>query len=97
MRVIRWVRSILGIKGRSNSRDLDDYVSDLQAASRDLSAMRGDNVTPGSPDTQTLPPHRRVAAAAREYGLSRFSGETEALPKAAEGYRPSGKRRADNR
>ncbi|MCP3936859.1 MAG: hypothetical protein GY708_15970 [Actinomycetia bacterium] len=58
----------------------------MTRATKRLRTMRGDHITPGPADPSPSSIDN-VTAAAKDYGLSRFSGETDALGGAAKGYR----------
>ena len=54
--------------------------------------MRGDRVT-AMPADHKPSSIENVQSAAKDYGLSRFSGETDALGDAADAYRSASKRK----
>ena len=82
------LRGLLG--GASHDPEKSEYVEELRSAAQHLAEVRGDQVTALPADHQ---PNsiENVAAAAKDYGLSRFSGESDALGMAADGYRPASK------
>ena len=68
------------------------YHEDLTRASQRLAEARGDRVT-AMPADHKPSSIENVQSAAKDYGLSRFSGETDALADAADGYRSASKRK----
>ncbi len=96
------VRVLGGIRRLIGRRGSDDTSSDrvrsrrFRRATEELTELRGDRISALPPDHATSATEN-VAAAAKDYGLSRFSGETDALGSAADGYRSSRKRRRGRR
>ena len=85
LRVRNLASKITGSKSAPDTEHLAD------AAER-LGKVRGDNVTslPADRGTSSID---NVAAAAKDYGLSRFSGESDAIGKTGGSYRAAKKRR----
>jgi hypothetical protein len=85
LRVRNLARKLTGSKSAPDTEHLAD------AAER-LEEVRGDNVTrlPADRGTSSMD---NAAAAAKDYGLSRFSGETDAMGKTGGSYRAAKKRR----
>ncbi len=84
MSLLQAVRSLFG--RRYDSSKISRNTQRLTDASIVLEEMRGDNVSPQPPNNGPSAVDN-VAAAAKDYGLSRFSGETDALASAAKSYR----------
>ncbi len=79
-----------------NSRsDVAENIERLTDATDALNEMRGDRVSAQPPDRETSAVDN-VAAAAKDYGLSRFSGETDAMGGAAKSYRAAKTRKQRN-
>lgn len=74
------------------SSPVSENTSRLAEASEALDDLRGDRLSPQPPDHGTSAVEN-VAAAAKDYGLSRFSGESDALGGAAKSYRPAKSRK----
>ncbi len=75
--------------GRENEKPANAlYGEQMDKAAQRLATMRGDRVTALPADAEPTT-SENVAAAAKDYGLSRFSGESDALGSAAGGYRSS--------
>ena len=70
------------------SDGLEENARRLGELAENLDEFRGDRVTPAAPDASSSTMDN-VAAATKDYGLSRFSGETDAIGDAAKGYRSS--------
>lgn len=76
---------------RRNAGKARSY-SGFEEAARATADSRGDKVTAMPPD-DTPSAIDNVSAAAKDYGLSRFSGESDALAQASGSYRAAKKRR----
>ena len=84
------LRRLLGSRGEDPpSRQ---YHEDLTRASEHLAEIRGDRITamPAANESSSI---ENVQSAAKDYGLSRFSGETDALEDAADAYRSASRRK----
>lgn len=98
MGLLRRIRSIFGSgsEGGGRKRSSKRNAKRMAKASEALSEMRGERVSPQSADHGTTS-MENIAAAAKDYGLSRFSGETDAMSGAAKSYRPAKSRRQRKR
>ncbi len=94
VRLFRRVRSFF-LPRHARSEDSEKRNS-LADATKVVQEMRGDHVSPQPAGRGALATDN-VAAAAKDYGLSRFSGETDALGSAAKSYRASKTRRQRKR
>lgn len=86
MKLLEKLRALLG--PRAEAPDIDDNAGQLADASEALEELRGDRLAPQPPSGEPNVADN-VAAAAKDYGLSRFSGETDAMSGAAKSYRPA--------
>ena len=82
------LRGLFRSSADRRSVGLEENARRLGELAENLDEFRGDRVTPAAPDASTSTMDH-VAAATKDYGLSRFSGETDALGDAAQGYRSS--------
>lgn len=97
MRLFRRVRSIFGRSdGTGRKRSSKRNAKTMAKASEALSEMRGDRVSP-QPAGHGTTAMENLNAAAKDYGLSRFSGETDAMAGAKKSYRPAKSRRQRKR
>ncbi|MDW3179126.1 MAG: hypothetical protein R8J94_17160 [Acidimicrobiia bacterium] len=94
MGILARLRSIVARTGRGAG--VTENTSRLAEASDVLDDLRGDRLSPQPPDHGTSAVDN-VAAAAKDYGLSRFSGESDALAGAAKSYRPAKSRKQRKR
>ncbi len=90
MGLLARIRSMFSPKGPQP--DVSKNTSRLAQASDALDDLRGDRLSAQPPDRGTSAVDN-VAAAAKDYGLSRFSGESDALAGAAKSYRPAKSRK----
>ena len=90
--IMKLLTRISQIFKRSSTSGGSDGGERLGKAAERLSKVRGDKVTamPADPGDN---PSANVAAAAKDYGLSRFSGESDAMGQASGSYRAAKKRR----
>jgi hypothetical protein len=80
---------LLRLLGRtSQDREVDQYGQAMEKAAERLADVRGERITALPADSDPTS-SENVHAAAKDYGVSRFSGETDALGAAADGYRSS--------
>ncbi len=95
MGILTRIRSIYVQKdSRSDVPNSSDSSKRLAELSDALTDLRGDRVSAQSPKHgMSTSAVENVAAAAKDYGLSRFSGETDAMGAAAKSYRPAKTRR----
>lgn len=77
------------IFGRSDNTP--ERAGPLSEPAKRLAEMRGDNVS-ALPADRGATSMENIEAAAKDYGLSRFSGESDSLEGAADSYRSSKKR-----
>lgn len=87
MNIFDKIRSLFGNSKAANP-DVASNTEHLSKAVEKLDELRGDNIT-ALPGDNRPTASENVAAAAKDYGLSRFSGETDAMGGAADGYRSS--------
>ncbi len=89
--MLQLVRRLASVFGRRTEHSSTDRSKKFDRAARRLAEVRGDRVTalPADPGANSM---ENVAEAARDYGLSRFSGETDAMAGAAKSYRSSRRR-----
>lgn len=90
MKLLERLRALLGPRG--TAPDTRHGTDRLANASEALEDLRGDNLEP-QPPTGGPSSLDNVAAAAKDYGLSRFSGESDAMGGAAKSYRPAKSRK----
>ena len=82
VRAIRWPWQSKSARSTEHFADVADRLAE----------SRGDNIT-ALPADRSKSSIENVAAAAKDYGISIFSGESDSMGKAAGGYRASRKRR----
>ena len=92
MGIFTWLRSKLSGADKAGGGELDQHAERLSDAASKLDDVRGDRITPGPADSSPNASDN-VAAAAKDFGLTRFSGESDALGGAAGGYRAAKSRK----
>ncbi len=90
MSLLKVVRSLFG--RRHDSPKVSRNTQRMADATTVLDQMRGDRISP-QPAENGPSTTDNIAAAAKDYGLSMFSGETDALAGAAKSYRAPKTRR----